>query len=378
MFRKCLAILLCTLVVFGPELAASQIKRKPTEPSTQEVLQGPPSFRTIYRRGETDLGAPPAAPAQVPSLPSRMDAGSSGKGGVGETVDLMYQVHILGEVQQPGTYRIAPSERLSEVLKRAGGITESGSERYIQLRRQGQKSRVVDLFEFGTRGNLDDNPYLADNDVIFVPLVSKLIQVVGAVRRPNYYELKKEKTLADVITLAGGFNISASMEQPIRVVRYRNGDKQVDEIQPDEQAMRAFDVEMGDVIFVPDVITAKNQFDYNVASIPGSQPFYPSYDDRVFVLGGVNRPGVFTFSPHYTINQYIAMAGGVSDLGKEKYRVTSMDGKSRIAKADEYMNPGDTIVVQKRVMRPIDWVSFTMGIASFGLSTTATVLALTR
>src|SRR3989338_2283686 len=48
---------------------------------------------------------------------------------------LMYQVHILGEVKMPGTYRITASDRLSEVLKKAGGVDEQGSERNIEVRR---------------------------------------------------------------------------------------------------------------------------------------------------------------------------------------------------------------------------------------------------
>ena len=39
---------------------------------------------------------------------------------------LTYQVHILGEIKNPGTYRITASDRLSEVLLRAGGIGEQG------------------------------------------------------------------------------------------------------------------------------------------------------------------------------------------------------------------------------------------------------------
>ena len=135
---------------------------------------------------------------------------------------LTYQVHVLGEIRNPGTYRITASDRLSEVLLRAGGVDEQGSQRNVEIRRQSEGTKKIDLLSFQVFGNLANNPYLLDNDVVYVPLRGSTIQVVGAVKRPRDYELKTEKTLADAIKLAGGFTVGVASSSPIRVVRFLN------------------------------------------------------------------------------------------------------------------------------------------------------------
>ncbi len=103
-----------------------------------------------------------------------------------------YQVHILGEVDMPGTYRVPASTRLAEAIEYSGGILERGATRTIKLRRRGSKERSVDLMSFQILGNLDHNPYLHDNDVVFIPLKQKIVQISGAVKRPDSYELTKK------------------------------------------------------------------------------------------------------------------------------------------------------------------------------------------
>ena len=289
-----------------------------------------------------------------------------------------YQVHVLGEVMNPGTYNIRASDRLAAAIKKAGGLAENGSERRVELRRKGAKTKYIDLLNFQLHGNLNDNPYLMDNDVVFVPLQRKVVQVMGAVRRPQVYELKNEKTLESVIKLAGGFNAAVAKNEPVRVIRFIDGNKVVDEVGMSKSDMARFTVNAGDVIVVPNVITQGTKFDYNLAAIPGDTVFYPSYEDRVFVLGGVSLPGAYPFSPYYSLNQYISLAGGLSDRGVSKYQVVTIDGKTRKANANERVNPGDTIMIQERWMSPAGWMGFALSIASFGLSATSTAIVLTR
>jgi protein involved in polysaccharide export with SLBB domain len=295
---------------------------------------------------------------------------------------LMYQVHILGEVQYPGTYRIMASDRLSEVLNRAGGVADQGSERNIEVRREGEKTRRVDLLGFQINGSLDDNPYLLDNDVIFVPLKKSTIQVVGAINRPREYEIRNEKTLKDAIILAGGRTVGTAVDSPIRVVRFTNNQKKVIEIAQNDADESSFLLENGDVIFVPHMITEKNKFDFDIPKLPGDNIFYPSFEDRVFILGGVVSPGPYNFNPYYSLPQYLSLAGGTSKLATGKINVLSPDGKNtKITKRNMnkiVINPGDTIVIGESRIPPEGWISLFMSIASFGLSTTATVLALTR
>lgn len=357
---------------FHASFAQQTRYRLPTQAGASES-EVAPSFRGTRSIDGQDL---PEPPMQGYGFSSQ---GSQGESGLSPAmVGSGYNVHVLGEVRRPGTYFVPASTRLAQAIQLAGGAAENGSQRNVELRRKGGKTRRVDLLRFLLYGNLNDNPYLVDNDVVFVPLMKKVVRVAGAVRRPEIYEINNEQTLGEVIQLAGGFNNAVAKDEPIRVIRFIDGKKVVDEIAPGESEMQTYGIRSGDVIVVANVITKDTKFDYNVASIPGDQVFYPSYEDRVFVLGGVAAPGAYPFSPYYTLSQYISLAGGLTDRGKDSYRVTGIDGKTRSAKLNERVNPGDTIIIKQKVMSNAAWAGFGLSIASFGLAASSTVIALTK
>jgi len=367
------------MVVSAPLSAMAQASRYRIPTQADEINIGPPpSFRNSGQPSSA-VKQYPTQPA-MPQLPSSLTSSGAAQTTVGEAsmISLGYQVHVLGEVAKPGTYRVAASDRVSEVIGRAGGFAANGSERNIEIRRRGGGTTHVDLLAFKLFGRLDQNPYVTDNDTVFVPLRKKVIQVVGAVKRPDFYELKNEKTLADVIELAGGFNAATAMKEPLRIIRFNDGSKSVLDVKIEDDAMKDFEILNGDVVVVPNIVTKETKFDYNVAAIPGDQVFYPSYEDRVFVLGGVAFPGAYEFSPYYTVNQYITLAGGLNDRGKAKYKIITLDGKTKKAKPSERVNPGDTIIAKQSWMSPASWLSFALGVASFGLSASATIIAIRK
>ena len=339
-----------------------------------------PSFRGGAQKVPGQVQGSGQGAASRLSIPGGVSSGAVSGSTAAEAamVSMGYQVHVLGEVTNPGTFKVTASDRVSEIIQRAGGFAENGSLRNIELRRKGGGVQRVDLLDFYIHGKLEQNPYVTDNDVIFIPLRNKVIQVVGATKRPDTYELRDEKTIQDVIDLAGGFNAATAMDEPLRVIRFKDGQKSVEEIPIDAAILSSYAIQNGDVIVVPNLVTKDTDFDYNVASIPGDQVFYPSYEDRVFVLGGVAFPGAYPFSPYYMVNQYISLAGGLSDRGKEKYTIISIDGKVKKAKPNERVNPGDTVMVKEMWMSPAQWMAFTLSIASFGLSASSTIIALRR
>ncbi len=347
--------------------------RMPTQADKDDL--GPaPSFRGGDRDGFSNDDQ-----QMMQGMGSQMQGGMQGGGmDSGMMLGAGYHVHVLGEVQKPGTYMVPASTRLIQAIQRAGGIERNGSERRIELRRKGGGTREIDLMRFKISGNLNDNPYLTDNDVVFVPLRDKVIQVVGAIKRPEIYELKNEKTLQDAIDMAGGYNSAVAKDEPIRVIRFADGEKHVDEVAIDSADLKAYSLMGGDVVVVPNVVTKDTKFDYNVASIPGDQVFYPSYEDRVFVLGGVAFPGAYPFSPYYTLSQYISLAGGLSDRGTDAFKVTAINGKSHKAKLSDRVNPGDTIMVKQKVMSNAAWAGFGLSVASFGLAASSTIIAISK
>lgn len=314
--------------------------------------------------------------------PEGMMGGSRGRygdqqGGMMERGGLIYQVHVLGEVKRPGTYRISPSMRLTDALKLAGNIKNNGSERFIELRKAGAKhGQIKDLFAYKTFGDLNQNPYLQDNDTIFVPLKKMAVEIEGPVRRPGVFELKSETSLDDVLNLAGGFTVGVSQKEAIKVIRYGGfEEKEILEVPDNVADMRNFRVQDGDVIVIPHKFLTQHQFDYNLKKLPNDNIFYPAYENRVFVIGAVRAPGAFDFNQYYTLRQYLTLAGGTTTMAKNgQIKLVSADGKTHKAKDGNYdgvVNPGDTIVVPEKSIPTSFYIGLLPTIASIGLSAAA-------
>jgi protein involved in polysaccharide export with SLBB domain len=114
-----------------------------------------------------------------------------------------FEVVVSGEVERPGTVQALAIQRLHELISIAGGITPRGSARHVQVT-QGGSSREVDLLRFELRGDLDQNPYVADGMRINVPPRAGAVTLAGAVRRPGEYELGPQGSLRELLELTGG------------------------------------------------------------------------------------------------------------------------------------------------------------------------------
>lgn len=262
-------------------------------------------------------------------------------GGIG------YQIHVLGQVNLPGTYRLPPSVRLDEVLNFSGGVKDMGSKRKIEVRRKNAVLRY-DILKYHNNGDLSQNPFLLDNDVVFVPFSKADVAINGPVKEAGTYELiGNEKTAWDLVQLAGGYTPGASFTDPVTVVRYVNEKKKLFNIANSEEELKSFELQRGDVVIVSHILTADRNFDYNISALPSDNIFYPSFNDNVFVLGGVALPGAYPFNPHYSVNDFVSMAGAERHAKLNGVHILSSSGKKiRNRELATYrLSPGDTIVV---------------------------------
>lgn len=120
------------------------------------------------------------------------------------------RVFVLGDVNKPGAYVVSGLSTISNALLASGGIRSIGSLRGIEVKRNGKVVSRLDLYDFLLKGDMNNDITLLDGDVVFIPTIKTTVTVTGEVNRPAVYELKNEKTLADVVKLAGGFNQGAS------------------------------------------------------------------------------------------------------------------------------------------------------------------------
>ena len=122
---------------------------------------------------------------------------------VGQTRTIM--VNVMGEVKTPGTYTLSAFATVFHALYMAGGTNEIGTLRNIKVYRNNRLVTVVDIYDYILNGKLTGNVRLADNDVIVVGPYDCLVNITGKVKRPMYYEMKANESIASLLKYSGGF-----------------------------------------------------------------------------------------------------------------------------------------------------------------------------
>lgn len=288
-----------------------------------------------------------------------------------EAIRQRISVHVLGDVANPGIYKTQVSSRAADILALA--TPKRKTIRVIQIRHPGEKTRYFDLYQYYYFGNLAQNPYLKDNDVIFVPKAKGAVRIEGPVARPGTYELWYEKNLYQIVQLAGGFTSAMSKMHPIKVIRFSDGgEKFILDVVQTKSSLKNFKIQKGDIYVVPDVINVAKKFDYSVESIPGENLVYPTSVPDVFVIGAVTQPGAYPYKSHFTVKDYIGYAGP-SEIAKLRSVVVMREGKKKHRKLSDKVYAGDVIIVKEK---NVDSFMKYVGIASTILSVTLTALLL--
>ena len=91
------------------------------------------------------------------------------------------QVNMMGEVANPGTYYLSSLSNLYHALHRAGGVSELGTLRGIQLIRKGKVIATVDIYDFILNGKMSDDLILEEGDIINVPTYDIIVDIAGNV-----------------------------------------------------------------------------------------------------------------------------------------------------------------------------------------------------
>jgi polysaccharide biosynthesis/export protein len=195
------------------------------------------------------------------------------------------RVFVLGEAQAPGSYAVSGLSTMTSALYAAGGIKSVGSLRDVQLKRQGQIVRHLDLYDMLIRGDTTDDARLLPGDVIFIPSVGPTVSIEGQVHRPAIYELKRGTSVADLLQLAGGLTPDA--ESSTAWVTRINDHQQriVLAIDLDTPAARTFQLQNGDVLRVMKLL--------------------PQLDSGIVLEGHLYSPGSVAYRPGMRLSDVI-------------------------------------------------------------------------
>jgi len=133
-------------------------------------------------------------------------------------------ISIYGEVNRPGSFSIEAVNNIFEGLKYAKGVTGIGSVRNIKVLSSNGKFKQFDLYEYVDNPKYGEDFYLNNNDIIHIPVASKLIEISGAINRPFIFELLEEEGIKDLLSYAGGFTKDA-IKDKIQVERFIDNKK---------------------------------------------------------------------------------------------------------------------------------------------------------
>lgn len=200
-------------------------------------------------------------------------------------------VQVLGEVVTPGNYTLSALSTAFNALYAAGGISELGTLRSINVFRNGKNIAKIDVYDYIFNGATTGNVRLQDNDVISVGTYDAIVDVQGKVKRPMMYELKENETLSSSLNYAGGFAGDAYSEK-IRVVRKTGREYSLFTV--DRKDVGSFVMHDGDCIYVDSII--------------------PRFSNMVEITGAVFYPGQYQFGEDInTVSELIGIAGGVRE-----------------------------------------------------------------
>lgn len=208
---------------------------------------------------------------------------------VGQTKTIM--VNVMGEVKAPGTYTLSAFATVFHALYMAGGTNDLGTLRNIKVYRNNRLVTVVDIYDYILNGKLTGNVRLADNDVIVVGPYDCLVNITGKVKRPMFYEMKKNESINSLLKYAGSFTGDA-YKKSVRVNRKTGREYAVFNV--DEFDFASFHIADGDSVSVDSIL--------------------PRYANTVEIKGAVFRPGMYNIGEQInSVRSLVEHAEGLTE-----------------------------------------------------------------
>jgi protein involved in polysaccharide export with SLBB domain len=252
------------------------------------------------------------------------------------------QVYVTGDVARPGAYRVSNLGTMLTALYAAGGPTDNGSMRDIQLVRGGTTIDTLDVYDYLQAGKTARDLRLQSGDIVFVPVRGGRVRIAGAVMRPATYELKPGDGLQDALGLAGGFRATAD-RRSLSIERV---------VPPAQRTASGKDRTILTVVS-PLLATGLGP---NLELRPGDvirvHEVAPRVADRVVVAGNVWRPGALAWQPGMRLSQALSAAGGLkpdSYLGQVTLLRLEPDSTRRVLHAalrDTLGTPANDITLE--------------------------------
>ncbi|NOX38935.1 MAG: hypothetical protein GXO78_15510 [Calditrichaeota bacterium] len=264
-----------------------------------------------------------------------------------------FKVFVVGEIENPGTYYLRASDRVSDAIQLAGGLTNWGDDTRIQVRHYNGRVDTINISEFYLTGNLNENPHLNGGDVIYVPpidLKENYVIIEGNVGSQGVYQILPNETLYEFLTRLQAINRRSDIEN---IVLIRGTEKKYYNLLKSETRARVEMLQTGDRIIIP------------------------STREMVYVKGEVTQPGPYPYLANYTALDYAGFAGVLETAKSLKDIMVIHTRTGKVEKgADVIVEKGDIVIVPRRNRELLkDYLAIITPIISLGISAYALIRA---
>ncbi len=200
------------------------------------------------------------------------------------------RVTVIGDAKKPGSFNISSLSTLFNALYAAGGPTNKGSFRQIELIRNNKVITKLDAYDFLLHGDQTNNVRLTDQDVIRIPPAKVQISLLGQVRREGIYEVLPTENLQKIIDYSGGFTNEAYTAS-VQIKQVTEKERRIKDVLKKDFSI--YSPLKGDSIVVNKILNR--------------------YDNRITISGAVYRPGTYELEKGITLSKLIAKADGLKE-----------------------------------------------------------------
>lgn len=247
-------------------------------------------------------------------------------------------VNVVNEVNNPGIQTVSAFSNAFNVIAKAGGITENGNLRNIQIKRNGRVIEELDVYKYLQSGDFGRHIYLQNNDFIIVPFYEKKVFATGQFKRPMFYQLRKNEGVKALLQYSGGLNADA-LASSLKIQRTVNEMQTIVDV--NANAILNFSgqdaiLQDGDIVKVDLVRPGIT----NKVEIRGEVKYPDMYQyregDKLFDI--INRAGGITKNTYLNRAYIFRNAGDSTSLKADKLEVdlsdvnsNKLDSKSNVA-----------------------------------------------
>ncbi len=323
-------------------------------------------------------------------------------------------VTLGGAFKRPHRYEIKEGETIKDAIYLAGGFASDvigiPTLELSRVDEQTAKRVYSNLNSEKDSGNL-----LKDGDVINISSVSGIkprsIKISGEVKNPGQYSIQPGDRILDIIKRSGGYTEEAFFQGSIFLrTEVAKSQKQAFSRAADELENTIVDIinkdtidqiteftllpvsnlitrlreekPLGRMVVNLDILSLKSDPVVNFYVQDGDELLVPKRPSSVSIVGEVLNTTSVGFNPNLTVDEYIALAGGLNDSAdKNKIFVILPNGKSQLVRKSLFSSnkdilPGSTIVIS-RDSRPFDAINLTQIITPIlaDLATSAAAIA---